>query len=163
MTTKGDLVAAAYEEIALAGYVFDLTPEEQQGALMRLERMAAALDAKGVRIGYNLAGTSAQLTDQVGIPDWAEEAFYTNLAKRLSVTLGKQLLPETLAAAKDGMETLLLGSMHIPQMQQPRLMPIGTGNRHNVKNQQFFAPVDRLTTRQDDVLEPSGDPWNPDE
>lgn len=163
MTTKEDLVNAAYAEISLAGYVFDIDPEEKQTALMRLERMAAAMDARGIRIGYNLAGADAQLTDPVGIPDWAEEAYYTNLAKRLSVTLGKQLLPETLIAAKEGMETLLLGSMHIPQMQMPRHMPIGTGNRRNAKNQQFFNPVDRLTTRQDDVLEPSGDSWNSDE
>ena len=44
-------------------------------------------------------------------------------------------------------------------MQMPRHMPIGTGNRRNVKNQNFFAPTDRISTRLDDLLEPTGYPW----
>ncbi|AVR10299.1 MULTISPECIES: packaged DNA stabilization gp4 family protein [pseudomallei group] len=159
MTTKGELVAAAYEEIALAGYVFDLTSEERDTALKRLERMAAAWDARGIRIGYNLAGSQASLNDAAGIPDWAEEAFYTNLAKRIAPTLGKQLSAETMRAAADGYRTLLIGNYEIPQMQMPRHMPIGLGNRRNTKNQQFFAPVDRVTTTNDAPLEPSGNPW----
>ncbi|KVD81922.1 hypothetical protein WS62_23485 [Burkholderia sp. ABCPW 14] len=159
MTTKGDLVEAAYEEIALAGYVFDLSPEERNTALLRLERMAASFDARGIRIGYNLAGKSASLNDDAGIPDWAEEPFYTNLAKRLAPTLGKQLSMETMRAAAAGYRTLLLGNYEIPQMQMPRHMPIGLGNRRNTKNQQFFAPVDRVTTTNDATLEPSGNPW----
>lgn len=159
MTTKGELVAAAYEEIALAGYVFDLSSEERNTALMRLERMAAAWDARGIRLGYNLAGSHASLNDVAGIPDWAEEAFYTNLAKRIATTLGKQLSAETMRAATYGYLTLLIGNYEIPQMQMPRHMPIGLGNRRNTKNQQFFAPVDRVTTTNDATLEPSGNPW----
>ncbi|TAM07251.1 MAG: hypothetical protein EPN70_03505 [Paraburkholderia sp.] len=160
MTTKGDLVNAAYEEIALAGYVFDVTPEERNTALMRLERMAAGWDARGIRLGYNLAGSQASVNDNVGIPDWAEEAFYTNLARRLASTLGKQLHADTIRAATEGYRTLcLVAAQSIPQMQMPRHMPIGLGNRRNTKNQQFFAPVDRVTTTTDALLEPSGDPW----
>lgn len=160
MTTKGDLVNAAYEEIALAGYVFDLTPEERNGALMRLERMASGWDARGIRLGYNLAGSLATLNDVVGIPDWAEEAFYTNLARRVATPLGKQLHVDTIRAAADGYRTLCLVSQQsIPQMQMPRHMPIGLGNRRNTKSQQFFAPVDRVTTTTDALLEPSGDTW----
>nr|KVE53675.1 hypothetical protein WS71_06425 [Burkholderia mayonis] len=154
------MVEAAYEEIALAGYVFDLSPEERNTALLRLERMAASFDARGIRIGYNLAGKSASLNDDAGIPDWAEEPFYTNLAKRLAPTLGKQLSMETMRAAAAGYRTLLLGNYEIPQMQMPRHMPIGTGNRRNTKNQQFFSPVDRVTTTNDATLEPSGNPWS---
>lgn len=160
MTTKGDLVNAAYEEIALAGYVFDLTPEERNGAVLRMERMAAAWDALGIRVGYNLLGKLATLNDPVGIPDWAEEAFYTNLARRIASTLGKQLHVDTVKAAADGYRTLcLVTQQSIPQMQMPRHMPIGLGNRRNTKNQQFFAPVERVTTTADAPLEPSGNPW----
>ncbi|UWX75369.1 packaged DNA stabilization gp4 family protein [Burkholderia gladioli] len=160
MATKLELVEAAYGEIALAGYVFDLTPEEKQTALMRLERMAAFFDAKGIRIGYNLLGRSADLNDDAGIPMWAEQPFYTILARRLASTIGKQLHPETISASEDGWRTLcMVTSQEIPQMQMPRHMPIGTGNRRNVKNQTFFAPVDRLQTTGDAFLEPSGDPW----
>ncbi|BAO04672.1 head-tail adaptor Ad3 [Ralstonia phage Firinga] len=161
MATKGDLVNAAYEEIALAGYVFDLTPEERTGALMRLERLAAGWDARGIRVGYNLLGALATLNDPAGIPDWAEEAFYTNLARRIAAPLGKQLHVDTVRAAADGYRTLcLVIGQSIPQMQMPRHMPIGTGNRRNTKNQQFFAPVDRVTTTRDALLEPSGSQWD---
>ncbi|MEZ7524011.1 packaged DNA stabilization gp4 family protein [Burkholderia vietnamiensis] len=161
MATKRELVEAAYEEIGLAGYVFDLTDEERDTALRRLDRLASQWDAKGIRLGYNLppSADASSLDDDAGIPDWAEQAFYTNLALRLAPTVGKQVSQDTRIAARDGYRTLLMGNYEIPQMQMPRHMPIGTGNRRNTKNQQFFAPVDRVTTTHDATLEPSGNPW----
>lgn len=161
MTTKSDLVDAIYEEIALAGYVFDLTDEERIAALRRIDRMAARWDAMGIRIGYNLPATpgAGNLNDDAGIPDWAEDAFITNGALRVAPTIGKQVSQDTRIAARQSYNALLLGNYEIPQMQMPRHMPIGMGNRRNTKNQQFFAPVDRITTTHDATLEPSGNPW----
>lgn len=161
MATKGEMVEAAYEEIALAGYVFDLTDEERESALRRLDRMMASWDARGIRIGYNIPASAdeSSLSDDCGIPDWAEEPCYTNLALRIAPTIGKQVAADTRIAARAGYRTLLMGDYEIPQMQMPRHMPIGTGNRRNTKNQQFFAPVDRVTTTHDATLQPSGNPW----
>lgn len=162
MTTKGDLVNAAYEEIGLAGYVFDMQPEEIQTGVRRLERFMLMLDGRGIRLGYNAAASASAATanDDAGIPDWTEDYIIPLFALRLAPTLGKQINPDTRLAARRGLNALLVGTYTIPTMQMPRHMPIGSGNRRNTKNQQFFAPVDRITTRYDDLLEPSGDPWS---
>lgn len=156
MATKRELVEGMYTEIALAGYVFDLDPEEIDTGLLRLNQLATKWEARGIRLGFNIGG---ELDDEACIPDWAEEAFITNGAVRLAPTIGKQVTIDTRMAARDGFKTLCMGNYEIPQMQMPRHMPIGSGNRRNVKNQQFFAPVDRVTTTHDALLEPSGNPW----
>jgi hypothetical protein len=158
MTTKLELIEDAYAEIGLANYVFDLQPEELTAALNRLDRMAAGFDARGIRLGYNLpssAGASST-NDIAGIPDWAEDAFITNLALRLAPSKGKQVSPDLRTAARAGYKTLLMGDYSIPKMQMPRTMPIGSGNRRATKNQQFYTPVNRVTTTHDALLEPDG-------
>ncbi|RBL65198.1 hypothetical protein C3E98_044350, partial [Pseudomonas sp. MWU13-2625] len=70
MATKQELVDGAYEEIVLAGYVFDLSPEERETGLRRLDRLAAEWDALGIRVGYNLASADgSSLEDESGLPD----------------------------------------------------------------------------------------------
>lgn len=49
--TKRDIVAMAFEEIGLAGYVFDLQPQQLEGALRRLDSMMATWNGKGLRLG----------------------------------------------------------------------------------------------------------------
>lgn len=161
MATKLELINAAYGELGLAEYVFDITPEEQTTALNRLDRMMATWDSKGIRIGYNLpsSASDSSINDDAGIPDWAEEPLIANLALRLAPTVGKQVALDTRKVAREGYNALLIGNYEIPQMQMPRQMPMGTGNRRNVKNQTFFAPVDRVTTTHDALLQPSGNPW----
>jgi hypothetical protein len=50
--TKRQFISAAFEEIGLASYVFDLQPEQLQSALRRLDAMMADWNAKGIRLGY---------------------------------------------------------------------------------------------------------------
>lgn len=161
MSTKLELIHAAYAELGLANYVFDLHPEEITTGLHRLDRMMAQLDALGVRIGYNLppSVSASNANDQAGIPDWSEDGVVTNLALRIAPTIPKAVPPDTRIAAQAGWNALLVGNYEIPQMQYPHHLPVGTGNRRNVKTQTFFAPVERVTTTNDAILEPSGDPF----
>jgi hypothetical protein len=161
VTKKLELIHAAYAELGLANYVFDLQPEEITTALHRLDRMMAQLDAMGVRIGYNLppSASASSSNDEACIPDWAEDPVITNLALRIAPTIPKAVAPDTRIAAKNGWNALLVGNYEIPEMQYPRHLPIGTGNRRNVKTQTFFAPVERTTTTHDAILEPSGNPF----
>ncbi|WP_175770566.1 packaged DNA stabilization gp4 family protein [Burkholderia anthina] len=162
MSTKKHLVESAYAEIALAGYVFDLQPEELETGLRRLDWLGAEWDALGIRVGYNIADhDGSSLNDESGVPDWAENAYITNLALRLAPTLGKQVSPDTRIAAREGKRALLIGNYEIPQMQMPRHMSIGTGNRRNTKTQVFFATKQRLTTTHDAELEPGGEHTQP--
>jgi hypothetical protein len=50
--TKRQFVTAAFEEIGLASYVFDLTNDELTSACKRLDAMMADWNAKGIRLSY---------------------------------------------------------------------------------------------------------------
>jgi len=55
--TKRQFITQAFEEIGLAAYVFDLTAEQLDSALRRMDSMVAGWNANGVRIGYPLPGS----------------------------------------------------------------------------------------------------------
>lgn len=97
--TKGELVDQAFAELALAGYVFDLTPEERQAACTRLDAMMATWNARGIVLPYALALTpgDANLDAECGLPAWAVEATYLHLALRTAASKGKAA-PQTLKA-----------------------------------------------------------------
>jgi hypothetical protein len=79
--TKRQFVDAAFEEIGLASYVFDLTTEELASALRRLDAMMAQWNAKGIRLGYPLPTLAANssLFSNSEVPDAANEAIILNL------------------------------------------------------------------------------------
>lgn len=124
---KLDLVMAAYGELSLGDDSgFDISPEERQKGLRRLDSMLATWAAKGVRVGYAFAGG---LNDDSGIPDSANETVYLNLARRLAPGFGKTLSAETLKNARDGYDTLLWGAAQPIEQQLPHTMPRGAGTR----------------------------------
>jgi len=55
--SKRQFVEAAFEEVGLAAYVFDLQPQQLESALRRLDAMMAEWNAKGIRLGYPLPGS----------------------------------------------------------------------------------------------------------
>lgn len=69
--SKRQFVAAAFEEIGLASYVFDLQPEQLQSALRRLDAMIADWNGKGIRLGYPLPGSPqySDLDEPSEVPD----------------------------------------------------------------------------------------------
>jgi hypothetical protein len=129
--TKEQLIDEAFAELRLAGYTFDITPEEKQTALRRMDTMMATWEAKGVRVGYPLPSSpdDSNISDDSGLPDSATEAVFLNLAKRLAPGFGKQLSAQTLSAARDAYDTLLWAAARPPQQQLPSTTPRGAGNR----------------------------------
>lgn len=143
--SKRQFVAAAFEEIGLASYVFDLQPEQLQSALRRLDAMMADWNGKGIRLGYPLPGSpqDSELDEPTLVPDSANQAILTNLAIRLAPSFGKMVMPETKAVAKDSYNTLLQrATAPIPQ-QMPGTMPAGAGNKpyRNNDNPYLRPPV----------------------
>lgn len=143
--SKRQFVAAAFEEIGLASYVFDLQPEQLQSALRRLDAMMADWNGKGIRLGYPLPGSpqDSELDEPTLVPDSSNQAILTNLAIRLAPSFGKMVMPETKAVAKDSYNTLLQrATAPIPQ-QMPGTMPAGAGNKpyRNNDNPYLRPPV----------------------
>lgn len=142
--TKEQLIDEAFAELRLAGYTFDIEPEEKLTALRRMDTMMATWEAKGIRVGYPLPSSpdDSNLSDDSGLPDAAVEAVFLNLAKRLAPGFGKQLSVGTLQAARDGYDTLLWAAARPPQQQLPSTLARGAGNRpwRNAVSPFFLAP-----------------------
>lgn len=141
--SKRQFVAAAFEEIGLASYVFDLQPEQLQSAMRRIDAMMADWNGKGIRLGYPLPGSpqDSDLDEPTLVPDWANEAIITNGAVRLAPGYGKVVMPETKAVAKDSYNTLLQRATMPPEQQLPATMPAGAGNKPwRVYDNPFIRP-----------------------
>lgn len=155
--SKRQFVTAAFEEIGLASYVFDLQPQDLETALRRLDAMMAEWNAKGIRLGYPLP-SSPQFSDidaPSEVPDSAYEAIITNLGIRLAPGFGKQLNPATLVTAKQGYNTLLSRAA-IPTVQQlPSTMPAGAGWKPwRIWDDPFIRPpIDPIQSGPDGPIE----------
>jgi hypothetical protein len=154
--TKRQFVTQAFEEIGLASYVFDLTPEQLDSALRRLDTMIASWNALGIRLGYPLP-LSPQDTDldtETGVPDAANEAVICNLAVRIAPSFGKQVSPGTMATAKFGYDTLMARAAMPHEQQFPRTLPAGAGQKPWRYDDPFMpAPTDPVQVGPDGPLE----------
>lgn len=128
--TKRELIVQAYEDAAMASYVFDLVPEDLQSALRKLDAMMAMWARKGVNLGYaqSLGPDEGDLDQDSGIPVSAVFAVTANLASYVAAPYGKTVPPETLKAAKEGYEAIVMPT-RIPEIPRPGTMPRGAGNR----------------------------------
>lgn len=162
MWKKRHLIEKAFGEIALAGYEYDITPEEQSDALGRLDAMMATWSgpAVGIRLNWNATVNpdKADPDQDCGLPDWANEGVYLNLAVALASSFGKQLLKSTTARAKQTYDALLSATQgQIPQMQPMANLPAGAGYKRYRGSYPFVVPPrDRLTTGQDGLLDFNG-------
>ncbi len=155
--SKRQYVEAAFAEIGMAGYVFDLQPQDLEQALRRLDAMMAEWNAKGIRLGYPLPG-SPQFSDinaQSEVPDSANEAIITNLGMRLAAGYGKAVMPQTMMVAKQAYNTLLARATFPVQQQLPATMPAGAGTKpwRMYDNPFIRPPVDPVQVGPDGVLE----------
>jgi len=155
--SKRQYVEAAFAEIGMAGYVFDLQPQDLDQALRRLDAMMAEWNAKGIRLSYPLP-SSPQFSDinaESDVPDSANEAIITNLGIRLAASYGKAIMPQTMMVAKQAYNTLLSrATAPIPQ-QLPSTMPAGAGTKPwRVYDNPFIRPpVDPVLSGPDGVIE----------
>jgi len=129
--SKRQFIEAAFEEIGLANYVFDLQPEQLESAMRRLDAMLAEWNANGVRLGYSMPSSpqDSDLSEPTFSPDSAWEAVITNLAVRIAPSYGKAVSPDTKMIAKQAYNTLLQRATFPLEQQLPQTMPIGQGNK----------------------------------
>ena len=127
--SKRQFVESALEEIGLASYVFDLSPQQVESAVRRLDAQMASWNALGIRVGYPLPSSPQDtgLDDETNVPDAAYEAIITNLGIKLAPSYGKTVSPDTKATAKRTYDTLLSRAAMPMEMQLPASMPRGAG------------------------------------
>lgn len=139
--TKRQIVEAAYGELALAAYTFDLSPDEIQAGLALIESMLRGWLNKGIDTGYAFPATPSfsDPSDDSAMLDMYDEAVRTNGAIRIAPLFGKTVSQETRQIAKESYESMLV-PRKIPQMQLPRNLPIGQGNRYFGLAPAYFTP-----------------------
>jgi hypothetical protein len=130
--TKQQFVEGALGEIGMAAYIFDLTAEQLEDGMHRLDVMMATWSGRGIRLGYPLPASpgDSQLSQDTGVPDSAYEAIIANLAVRLAPGYGKQVAPETKAVAKGAYDVLLAKATMPHERKLPSTMPAGAGNQN---------------------------------
>jgi hypothetical protein len=155
--SKRQFIEAAFAEIGLASYVFDLQPEQIEAAKRRLDAMMADWNGKGIRLGYPIPASpqDGDLDEQTNVPDSAYEAIICSLGVRLAPSYGKQVMPETKATAKQGYDTLLQRATAPLEQQLPSTMPAGAGNKPwRIYDNPFIRPpVNPVTAGPDGPIE----------
>lgn len=153
--SKRQFVSAGFEEIGLASYVFDLQPDQLEGALRRLDAMMAEWNAKGIRLSYPLPSSPqySNIDAQSEVPDAANEAIILNLACRIAPAYGKQVMPDTKTFARNAYNTLLSRAT-LPMQAQLGAMPAGAGNKPWRYDNPFLnRPIDPVLAGQDGAIE----------
>lgn len=156
--TKRDIISMAFEEIGLAGYVFDLQPQQLESALRRLDSMMATWNGKGLRLGYPLPSSpaSSDLDQDTNVSDFAIEAMALNLAVRIAPGYGKTPSPDTKASAKSAYNQLMAQSAKPIEMQLDNMsIPAGAGAKgfRNSRDPFLRNPIDPLTVGPDSILD----------
>jgi len=144
--SKKQFVEGAFEELGLAAYIFDISPEELNRAMRRLDSMMAEWNGKGIRLGYPIPGSpqDSDLDEPSGVPDSANEAIVSNLAIRTAPTYGKTVSPETRSTAKMAYNTVLQRACYPPEMQLG-MIPSGAGNKPISVDGTTFLPFSETT------------------
>lgn len=159
--TKRLLVNKAYGDLALQGYVFDLTPDEIQDAILSMDSMMALWETQGIRVGYAMT-TDPEAADPdqpSGLPDWMNMAVYKNLAIMMAASFGKAVPPSLAVAAKTAYDWVLgLIASNPPLMQYKGNLPQGAGwKQTNYMGGPFVVPPQNvLTTGPDGLLDIEG-------
>jgi len=149
MATKRELIDEAYELMGLGSYEFDLSTEQINLALRRLNQLCGEWDSIGVRIAFNSSGG---LNDDSGIAINSQYAVTSNLAIRLCPTVGRAVNPSLSIEAKKAYLALLNSNSQIDEYTYPSTMPLGRGNRRSTRDEQFFTETDPLQSGSDGEL-----------
>lgn len=106
--TKRQFITAAFNEIGIANYTFDVPPDTQEAALRKLDAMMQRWDSIGLRLSYpfNVSPEDADIDEETNVPDKANEAVYLNLAVALAPMMGKALSPITGSRAREALQEL---------------------------------------------------------
>ena len=130
--TKRQLIAAAFDELGLSLSNFDLQPEQLTAALIKLDAMMAMWNAKGIRVSYPLPSSPelSNINSETGLPDFAAEAVFLNLAIRLAPSYGKTVAADTKQSAKEAYAMMKSRATIIVEQDLNGSIPMGAGYKN---------------------------------
>lgn len=130
-STKRQIVEMAYEECSLAGYEYNVTPEELFSGLRKLDALMARWKVSSRDLSYNapLQFGDGDLDDVSGIPDAAVEGTAISLAMAIAPAMGKQMSGESRARLNKAMSAISALCAKRPEQGWSRSTVAGAGNR----------------------------------
>jgi hypothetical protein len=144
--TAETIIKDALVEIVVLGGEASLGPSEAQTAIRYLNRMMAALDAKGIDLGYT---TVTNLASPITTAEGTHEGMVMGLAERMWTQFsdGQPVPFELTQKAKDGIDTMRVLAVTIGAAEFPSTLPIGSGNEGcNHGHHKFYPDL------QDNIL-----------
>jgi len=155
--TKGELVQAALEEIGIASYEFDISPEQIDSGVSRLDAMMGSWTGLGINLSFPIAkGKNSNSDTDSNIPDSAYEAVVTNLAIRMAPSYGKAVSLDTRDIARRSYN-ILLKIFAQPREVQLNKMPLGAGYKAS-ETRFTYSPKEEYLKDVDDTVDLSGGP-----
>lgn len=155
--TKGELVSAALEEIGIASYDYDISPEQLDSGLRRLDSMMGDWISRGILVSFPIAQReNSNSGDDSNLPSSAWEAVITNLAIRLAPSYGRAVSVETRGIAVRSYNDLL-SLFATPRERQMNSMPKGAGYKAT-ENRYTPVPVEQYVKNVDETIDLSGEP-----
>lgn len=130
MSTKGEVITGAYQELRISGLTAAPSPANIQMALSRLEWMMAELFQQwNLDIGYNFEA-SPLTTSQTNVPLPYMNMMVTNLACRLIAAFNKEVPANLQMQAGQSLSNSIgmSAQANMRPVQPPRRMPLGNGN-----------------------------------
>jgi hypothetical protein len=136
--TASDVVKDALFELTTQAQEEEIPAIELETGIRYLNRMMAALDATGIKLGYTRVDAP---NDVLTVPAGAVEAIVFNLAKRLATSFDIAISPALDMNARTGMRTLRIIGVKPNKIAYPSTLPIGSGNEDgsgSISDQQFY-------------------------
>ncbi len=125
MVKVSEVMIDSLQEILVQATEADIEASEAQTFIFKMNNLMLALDAKGVTLGYTKV---SGLGDTVTIPDGAIEGLILVMAVKSAPGYNMPISPTLAQDARDGLNTMRLLGINIPQTRYPSTLPIGSGN-----------------------------------
>lgn len=149
MTTKIDIINAAFSRLRISGLTVQATPEDIDLALNRLEGMAREWHTR-VNSGYFFETSPASNTPH-NVPREYWAAYESNLAIRMAPDFGKEITAALLMEARATYSNMSARLALVKPVRPPARQPIGSGNRRFNQADQYYQPQEEAPLSPDTV------------
>jgi hypothetical protein len=154
VTTKRQIIDLSYSAVGLAGYTFDLQPEQIDATRQMLDAMMAQWNAQGIRLGWPIPSSpiNGDVDEETNLPDSALSAVYLNLGTLVATMHGKQVTPMYLGMARAAKDAMFTQAVKAVPRQMPGGYPLGAGYK-NALGAAWTADPDPVISLGDSELE----------
>lgn len=129
-------------EIVVKGADASVEADEAQDVIENMNMYMAALDAKGINLGYT---SVSDLGDDITIPDGALMGMIANVAVMVAPMFGATATQELIAKARNGLSAMAHLGVSMDETAYPSTLPQGSGNDIGTYTDTHFYPDQEAT------------------